>query len=114
MLPFETVRKIMKNITNNYQISDKAIAIMAIYIEKHIENITKKSLEIFEEINNLRGKQGLRKYKRLDEKSVEKVIRYINHKFLFNLSRKQIGGIEKRIENENKKIEKKIDSMEIT
>ncbi len=105
MIPFETIRKIMKEQSNGKQISDKAIVIMSIHVEDYIKNLTKISYDVLDEKNKNRDNQKMRKQKRLCEKCVQKGITIINHENHSHVSEEQIGGKEKTQKYENKKLE---------
>lgn len=85
----------MKEKSEKRQISDKAVIILSIYIEEYVKNVTEKSMEVLDEMNENREIQGLRKQMRLDDKCIHKGINIINQKNLLNLPEKQAGGKEK-------------------
>ena len=90
----------MKEKSNGKQVSDKAVVLMSIYVEKYIKNATKKGLEMLDEMNKNQEIQGIRKQLRLDDKCILEGIRIINKESLLNMPEKQVGVIEKE-EKEN-------------
>ena len=88
MLSFETIKRIMKTKSNGRQISDKAVVVMSIYVEKYVKNVTEKGLEVLDEMNKNREIQGLRKQIRLDDKCVLEGITIINQESLLNIPEK--------------------------
>ena len=99
MLSFETIKRIMKTKSNGRQISDKAVVVMSIYVEKYVKNVTEKGLEVLDEMNNNREIQSLRKQMRLDDKCVLEGINIINQDSLLNIPGKQVGVIKEEKEN---------------
>lgn len=99
MLSFETIKRIMKTKSNGRQISNKAVVLMSIYVEKYVKNVTEKGLEVLDEMNKNREIQGLRKQIRLDDKCVLEGITIINQESLLNIPGKQVGVIEEEKEN---------------
>ena len=99
ILSFETIKRIMKTKSNGRQISNKAVVLMSIYVEKYVKNVTEKGLEVLDEMNKNREIQGLRKQIRLDDKCVLEGITIINQESLLNIPGKQVGVIEEEKEN---------------
>ena len=79
MLPFETIKKIMKKRTNGNQISKKAVAAVAANVEDYVKNVTDISLVAHKKKNKQRKIQGLRIQKRIDKKCIHDAIKIINN-----------------------------------
>jgi len=84
MLSFETIKRIMKTKSNGRQISDKAVVLMSIYVEKYVKNVTEKSLEVLDEMNKNRKIQNIRLKKRLNDNCIRRGARIINYDCLYN------------------------------
>lgn len=101
MLPLETVRKRMKSVCHTRQISDSAVAMMAMHIEEYIRNLTKIAWEELNHLNEFRKIQGIYQKKKLDDEAVERAIT-INSKN--NTNCRKAGGKEKEREKRKEKI----------
>ena len=82
ILSFETIKRLMKTRSNGRQISDKAVVLMSIYVEKYVKNVTEKSLEVLDEMNKNRRIQNIRLKKRLNDDCIRRGARIINYKCL--------------------------------
>jgi len=99
ILPFETIRKIMKEKCKERQISDKAVVVLSIYIEEYVRKVTEKSIEVLEEMNENCEIQKIRKQVRLDDKCIQKGISIINQEEILKLP----DTTGRRTKKENKK-----------
>ena len=107
MIPFETIRKIMKEETNGTHISEKAIVVMATHVEEYIRNVTNKSMIVLNEMNKCRNIQGLKKQQRLNEKCVQTGINYNNQERILTLSgENQKGGKKQKGEKNDQETPK--------
>ncbi|KYK34131.1 MAG: hypothetical protein AYK22_05865 [Thermoplasmatales archaeon SG8-52-3] len=103
----------MKEKCKGCQISDKAVVILSIYIEEYVKNVTEKSMEILDKMNENCEIQGLRKQMRLDDKCIQKGINNINQENLLNLPGKQEGGKVKEKKRFGKHLQINELSMEV-
>lgn len=95
----------MKSICHNRQISDSAVAMLAMHIEEYIKDLTKIAWEELNQLNKFRKIQGIYQKKKLDDQAVEKAINLINSKSFMNC--RKAGGSEKGKEgNKGKEGEK--------
>ena len=83
----------MKSICHNRQISDSAVATMAMHIDQYIKDLTKIAWEELNHLNQFRKIQGIYQKKKLDDQAVERAIT-INSKN--NTNCRKAGGKEKR------------------
>lgn len=104
MLPLETIRKRMKSVCYGRQISDSAVAVLAMHIDQYIKELTKMALKEMDKLNSFRRIQGIYQKKKLDDQAVERAIT-INSKN--NTNCRKAGGSEKGKEgNKGKEGEK--------
>lgn len=77
MLPLETVKKRMKAVCNA-EISQSAVARVAMHVDEYIQEIAKRSVRELEEINKMKEFHGLYKKKRVDAEAIERAIKFFN------------------------------------
>ena len=77
MLPLETVRKRMKAVCNK-EISQSAVAKLAMHLEEYIQEITKVAVKELNEMNKMKTYHGLYAKKRVDAQAIERAIKFFN------------------------------------
>jgi hypothetical protein len=101
MLPLETVRKRMKSVCHDRQVSDSAVAIMAMHLDQYIKDLTNLSLKELDQLNRSRKIQGIYQKKKLDDRAVERAIKLINSQSHTNSPKG--GGKGRKGEKESEK-----------